>query len=115
LIDRRLLAERHSRQDHARRADAALRAAVFHESALQRVIPAQPFNRRHTRTGDLRDGDKARVHGSAVYEHRARPALPFAAAFLGARQAAVLTQDVEQPPHRVGANLRSPSIQHEGH
>src|SRR6185503_19465387 len=41
---------------------------------------------------------QARVHHLAVDRHRAGPALPLAAAFLGAGQVAVLAQDVEQPP-----------------
>ena len=46
-------------------------------------------------------GHQARVHRHAVDQHRAGAALPFAAAFLGAGQPAVLAQHVEQPRHRM--------------
>src|ERR1700704_3422431 len=37
LVERRFPSKRHGRHDHPRRADAALRAAVLDEGALQRV------------------------------------------------------------------------------
>ena len=102
-------AERHRRHDHPRRADAALRAAVLDERALQRMTAAEPFDRRHARAGDLRDRHQARVHRHAVDQHRARAALAFAAAFFRAGQRAVLAQHVEQALHRMdGSSIRAP-------
>ena len=97
--------QRHRRQDHSRRADAALRSAVRDERFLHRVqLPAvrNAFDRRQRRALHLQDRRQAAVDQLAVEEHRARAALPLAAAFLGAGQVQLLAQHVEQPRHRVG-------------
>ncbi len=51
------------------------------------------------------NGTRQEFTGNAVEEHRAGPALPLAAAFLGAGQAALLAQDVEQPLHRMSGDV----------
>ena len=53
----------------------------------------------HVAAIDLADGHQAGVHHLAVEEHRAGAALALAAALLGAGQAEVLAQHVEQPAH----------------
>src|SRR5262249_39492218 len=76
--------------------DAALRAAVFHERALQRVAAAEPFDRRDARALDVRERDQARVHRHAVDENGARTALAFSASFLRPRETAVLPEHAEK-------------------
>ena len=47
----------------------------------------------------LADRDEAGVHDGSVEQHRARAALPFPAAFLGAGEPEILAQDVEEAAH----------------
>ena len=87
---------------HARRADAALRAAVMQKRLLQRMklsFERQSFHSLNLGALGLQHGHKATVHQFAVHAHRAGAALAFAAAFLGPGQMQVLAQHVEQPLH----------------
>src|SRR5205085_3364162 len=62
------------RNQHAGRADAALRAAGFEKSLLKRVeaiIARQPFDRDDARALQLADGDETRVDDFAVNQNRA--------------------------------------------
>src|SRR5262249_11095320 len=97
------LDERLRREDHPRRADSALRAAVLDERALDRAHVAgrfDAFDRRDRRAVDLHGRDEAAVGEHPVDEDGARAALPFAAAFFGAGELAVLAKDVEEARHR---------------
>ena len=62
-IERRAWTERHRRHDHPRRADAALRAAVLHERALQRMPAAEPLDRRDARPAGVRRGTRHELTG----------------------------------------------------
>ena len=65
----------------------------------------QPLDRRDRRALDLAHRHQARVDHRAVDQHRARAALALAAALLGAGQAQVLAQHVEQAAHARGVQL----------
>ena len=94
-----LAEQRHGRNDLAGRAVAALEAVVLEERRLHRVqlvAFGQPFDR-----GDLaalvHHGERqAGVDAPAVDQHRAGAALAVVAALLGAGEAEVLAQRVEQ-------------------
>src|SRR5438876_576301 len=73
-----LRAKRHGGEDHAGRADAALRAAKPDERLLQWMVATEAFNRRHAPARHLRERHQARVHRLAVHNHGARATLPFA-------------------------------------
>src|SRR5690242_118858 len=95
FVERRIRPECDRREDHARRADAALRPDFVHERVLQRMVGAEPFYGSDLRAFDLAGGHEARAHRRAVDQHGARPALAFAAAFLRAGEATLLAQHVE--------------------
>ena len=88
-----------SGKDHARRAIAALRAALFGKTELQRVevvILRDAFN-----GCDVVVGVGGREHNAghlrlAIHEHGAGAATGIVAAALGARQPQVLSQNVEK-------------------
>ena len=63
----------------------------------------------------LRRRDETGAHRRAVDQHRARAALAFTAAFLGAGEAALLAQHVEQPRHRMRVDVRGRAVQREAH
>ena len=86
------------------RADAALRAAGLEERLLQRrssrpPSAARPSTVRTACPSTWQTGHQAGVDHRAVDQHRAGAALALAAALLGAGQAEVLAQHVEQPAH----------------
>jgi IS5 family transposase len=54
---------------------------------------------------DARDPRHARARAHAVEQHRARAALPFAAAIAAAGQAEVVAQDRQEVVARLGVNL----------
>src|SRR2546423_14772199 len=73
--------------DHARRAEAALRAAVADEALLQRVqlaVLAEAFDRLQRRAMRLHREDEARAHRLAVQDDGAGAAVADVAALLGA-------------------------------
>src|SRR5688500_15826933 len=85
------------------RADTALGAAVLDQRALhgvQHLLTArprrQPFHGHDRPAVALARSDQTRIDRLPVHQHGAGAALALAAAFLGAGQAQVLAQDVEQ-------------------
>jgi hypothetical protein len=64
---------------------------MLREGALQRVAPAESFNRRDVGAGYLRERHEARVDRHAIDQDGARAAFAFPAALFGSRQAARLT------------------------
>src|SRR5260221_264240 len=93
------LEESVSRQQHARRADPALRRAVLDERVLQGRQPAtisQSLDCGDLAALNLASGDQTTVHDLAVDQHGAGAALTFAAPFFGAREVEVLSQYVKQ-------------------
>ena len=88
---------------HARRADATLRAAAIKKRLLQWVqfsADRQPFHRLNLCSLGLQHGHQAAVHQLAVHAHRARSAFALAASFLGSRQVQVFAQHVKQALQR---------------
>src|SRR5262249_38351228 len=84
---RRPLEQAHRREHHARRADAALRAAVLEEGLLDLGEPAlvgEPLDGADVRAGRLTDRDQAAADQLAVEEDGAGAALALGAALLGA-------------------------------
>ena len=92
-------------QHDARRAEAALRAAVLDERLLDGM---QRRRRRQALDGDdvaarrFQRQHQAGVDGSAVDQHRAGAAVAVAATFLGAGEADAVAQQLEQRVARVG-------------
>jgi hypothetical protein len=87
------------RHDHAGNAKAALHRAFVNEGLLHRIKPAgafEPFNRDNLVPVGLAGQNQTGVHRAAVEQNRARAALAFATAFLGAGQAAVVAQHIKQ-------------------
>src|SRR5712692_9451287 len=79
---RYLFKQIHRRQNHARRADAALRAAAFDERLLhgvQLIAGCQGFDGFDISALDLGDRYQTTVNDLAINHHRARAALTFAA------------------------------------
>src|SRR5437764_2883113 len=92
-------------EHHARRADAALRAAALYHRALHGVealAVGDAFDRGYPRALDLRRGHEATVDQLAVHDDGARAALALAAALLRAGEFKLFTQHVEQARQRVG-------------
>src|SRR5438270_38087 len=84
-------------EHHARRADAALRAAALDHRALHGVealAVGDSLDRGDLRPLDLREGDEATVDKFAVHDDRARAALALAAALLRAGEFQLLAQHV---------------------
>ena len=106
LRARRLLVardERRGRHDHPVDAVAALRGLLVDERLLDRmrlVGRAESFDRRDGSAGGGGERRRARANRVAVDVHHARAALSEPAAELGAGEAEVVAQDVEQ--RRVG-------------
>src|SRR5262245_47598927 len=110
-VKRRPAAERDRGHDHPRRTDAALRAAVLDEGALQRMARVETFNRRHARAVHMSGRHKTRVDRRAVHQHGARPTLTFAAPLFRSGQPAILAEDIEQPFQRVHIDPDSLPVQ----
>ena len=81
----------------------------------QRVVVAQSFDRRHLGAFDLGGRHQAGADRFAVDQDGAGAALPLAAPFLGAGEAAVLAQHVEQPRHRRDVDVDLAAVQGEAH
>src|ERR1700722_5661223 len=107
----------HRGQNHARRADSALRTAVFQKRVLHgsraRIGP-QSFDCHYTRSLGLEHRHQAAVHQRAIHEHRTRAALTLAASFFRSRQSELFTQHVEKPLHWVRADSFHLAIHREG-
>ena len=94
---------------HAGRADAALRRAHRHESALQeRELAAgagKAFDGAHDAAFALADGDDARAQRLAVEQHGAGAAVAGMAADLGADEAELVAQGVGEAARRCAEQL----------
>ena len=99
--------QRDRRNDHARRADSALRRAMVEKSLFQplgkRVV--EPFDGRDRASLDLTDGGQAGADGRAVDKHRAGAAIAGVAARLDAGDAEIVAQGARQPPRRIAAQF----------
>jgi hypothetical protein len=87
------------RQDHARRAKAALEPVVLHERLLhwvQLAFRGQPLDRRHLGAFRLEREQRAALHGPAVDEDGAGAALARVAADVRASQPQTVAQGVNE-------------------
>ncbi len=87
------------RHDEALRAEAALRAAVLRESALQWMQPAvalQAFDRRDLVANGFQSHCQTREPRAAINMHGAAAARAHVAAALGAGEIEVLANGIEQ-------------------
>src|SRR6267378_2402125 len=112
------LEESVSRQQHARRADPALRRAVLDERVLQGRQPAtisQSLDRRDLAALDLAYRYQATVHDLAIDQHGAGAALTFAAPFFGAGRSEVFAQHIEQAPRSRTLERHGAAVQREAH
>ena len=104
-----LLKQVHSRDDHSRCADAALRAAVFDECLLDCMqlsfAGRDAFNGLDVAILHLSDGHEATVNDLAIDRHCAGAAFAFAAPFLCSSQAELLAQNIQQALHRINVKL----------
>ena len=82
-------------------------------SVVQGAIRVQPLDRLDAPPAHLAQRDEARVHHRAVEQDRAGAALALPAAFLGAGQAQVLAQHVEQAPHAGRLDLGRDAVDRE--
>src|SRR5438874_6230692 len=97
--------QRFGHHDHAGDAVAALYRLLLDESGLQRVRlldGTDTFERRYLRLPKRADWQDAGTHRGAVDEHRAGAALAKPAAELGAIEAKIIAQHVEQRRIRFG-------------
>src|SRR5436190_18150899 len=93
------LEELHRRHDHARRAEAALRAVTLPErflDGMQLAVGREPLDRRHIGAVGLDRQYRARLHGLAVDQHRAGAADARLAADMRPGQAAHVAQEVDE-------------------
>src|SRR5205814_8218376 len=96
---RPLRQQRLRRQEHARRAIAALRGAELGKGLLEGMEAAtvsHPLDRRDPATFEVGGKREARQHGEAVDEDGARSALAELAAVLRPGESEALAQDLEE-------------------
>ena len=101
------------RHQHPRRAGAALGAAAGEERGLERRRAAgtgEALDRLDAPALDLARGDEAGADLLPVEPHGARAAVAGVAADLGAGQAEVLAQDVDEAPPPVRAHLDAAAV-----
>src|SRR5918995_3459135 len=94
--------------DHAGGAEPALEPVLLPERALERVKVVgvtQALDGRHAAAVCLRGEHRAALHGSAVEVDRACAALAGVAPDVGAGQAQVLAQHLDQQPSRLDVHL----------
>src|SRR5262245_33057948 len=87
------------RHDLARRAVTALEGILFEERGLDRMerpVPRETLDRRDLAAFDLGGEGQASEHAPAIDMQGASATLTLIAAFLGAGEAHMLTQGVEQ-------------------
>jgi len=93
-------------QNHARRADTALRAAAFDEGFLYLVQlicrERNSFDGFDGCARDLRHRNQAAVYDLTVNHDAARATLALAATFFGSGQMKLFAQNVEQTLHGIG-------------
>src|SRR5690242_11792514 len=94
LQELQMLVDPPRRHHHARRAGAALRGTAPLEWLERTGI--ERLDRLHASIADLIRRDEARVHGQSVEVDGAGAALALAAALLGAGEAELVTQGVEE-------------------
>src|SRR2546423_737083 len=90
--------------DHARRAEAALEAVFLHEAHLHGVelsVLLHVLDGAHLVAASHRGEHGARLHGLAVHEHGAGAAVAGVAAPVGAGEAQVLAQEVDEQQARL--------------
>ena len=119
LPARRLAIAQHvlCRHQHAGRADAALRRAMFEERFLQRrqsAIRREALNRLDPSAGYLAHRDQARADLAPVEPHRAGAAVAGIAADLGAGEAEVVAQRRGEPRDRRAVPFGPSAVQGEG-
>src|SRR5688572_24883785 len=106
--------QRLRRDQHARRADAALERGVLEELALERVqlvAVGHALDRLNRLAVQLGAKHQARAHQPAVHRHAARAAIAGRAAFLGAGQVQLVAQDLEQRLARLAQKLDVVAVQ----
>src|SRR2546428_9899140 len=87
------------RQDHARRAEAALQAMLLPEALLDRMeiaVLGEPFDGRDRRAVRLHREERARLHRLPVHEDGARAALARISAHVHARDTHGLPDGVDE-------------------
>ena len=103
------------RHQHTRRAYPALRCAIFVECLLKFGQPAvftgKAFDGGDIASRNLRHRDKTGTDLFAIQEHRARPAIPCVAAYLGTSISEVFAQHMGEPTDRLGIGNRRFSIE----
>lgn len=105
--------------DLARCADAALKAAIADKGILQRgqvfLIGRQALNGGDPCAIDADRGQQARAHDLTVDQHAARATHANAATLLGAGQAKVVAQQVDQAAVRSDGDFARGSVEFEAH
>jgi hypothetical protein len=99
------LEQRHSRNDHTRSANSALRAAAFEEGRLHSakfLTVRNAFNRANVRSIRFDRGNEAAVDDRSVQQNRASAAFALTATFFRSGEAHLFPQDIEQARHRIG-------------
>src|SRR2546428_5615864 len=110
------LEEGQRRQQHARRAEAALHGAVAHERLLQRMqatVALQPAQRDDGAASQPRGQDEARGHRPPVEQHRADAAHALVAALLDVEDAQRVAQQLEQRLVRAHLDLSRAPVEDE--
>src|SRR6266850_6607460 len=113
-----LVEQRDGGEDLTRGAIAALERVLLEERELHRVqlaAPRQALDGGDAGAVQLRDELQAGVHPLAVDDHGASPALPQVAALLGAGEAQVLPQGVEQDDARLDAQGAGLAVHQQAH
>ena len=103
-----LLEQRVAGHHHARRAEAALQAVLLQEAVLDRVelaVLLQALDGRDLAAVGLHGEHGAGLHGHAVEQHRAGAAVGGVAADVGAGEAQVLAEQVDQQQARLDLRL----------
>jgi len=91
-------------EHHSRRADPALRSAVFDERLLHRmklVVVCGSLDRFYLTPIDLRDRNQTTIHDPPVDLHGASPALSLPTPLLRPGELQLLPQHIQQPRHRI--------------
>src|ERR1700747_156629 len=105
------------RENHTRRADAALRRAALQKRLLQCVEPRalrKSFDRSDLGAFGLQNRYEATVHQYSIHNDRTGATLAFATAFLYAGQSKLLPKNIKQSLHRVLANRFPDPVHDEG-
>src|ERR1041384_1630384 len=123
LIARRIsvLVQQRMRGDqHARRADTALRASTLEKRLLKRIeaaVTSETFDGKNCRAVHLANRYETGVDDFAVDDHRASAALSFTATFFRSSQAQVFAKHIKQPLHgrRLNRSIDGIHFEAEGH